>query len=106
MHWLTLISFFFGAACLTNAIPHLVSGLTGRRFPTLFSKPVGIGPSSPTVNFIWGWANLVFAYFLICRVGSFDVYNAADMVSAGAGSLVIGQSLARHFGKLASVSVT
>ena len=105
MHVLTSISFFLGGACLTNAIPHLVSGLTGRRFPTLFSKPVGVGPSSPVVNFMWGWANLVFAYLLVCRVGSFDVHDAGDMISAGAGSIIIGQSLARHFGKLATSAI-
>jgi hypothetical protein len=55
---------------------------------------------------MWGWANLVFAYLLVCRVGSFDVHDAGDMIGAGAGSLVIGLSLARHFGKLANVSAS
>jgi hypothetical protein len=77
-----------------------VAGLTGRTFPTVFSKPVGVGPSSPTVNFFWGWANLVFAYLLLCQVGNFGVHNLGDMISAGAGSLLTGQGLAGHFGKV------
>ena len=36
MEWLHYISYFFGGAFLSNAIPHFVSGVMGRPF----SKPV------------------------------------------------------------------
>lgn len=100
MNWLWLISYFFGGACLTNSIPHLVSGLTGRSFPSLFSKPVGIGLSSSTVNFLWGWSNVILGYFLIIWVGTFDLRSAPDVLSSSTGSFFIGVLLSRHFGKL------
>jgi hypothetical protein len=100
MNWLWFVSYFFGGACLTNSIPHLVSGVTGRAFPTLFSKPIGIGLSSSTVNFLWGWSNGVLGYLLIVRVGAFNLRSLPDVLSLSAGSLFIGMMLARHFGTL------
>jgi hypothetical protein len=100
MNKAVLVSYFFGGACLTNAIPHLVSGLTGRSFPSLFTKPVGVGLSSPTVNFLWGWSNLVFGCVLLMRVGEFKMRSNVDVPCALLGSLLIGLSLAQQFGKL------
>jgi len=50
MDWLHLISFFFGGAFLSNAIPHIASGSMGRAFQSPFAKPSGQGLSSSTVN--------------------------------------------------------
>jgi hypothetical protein len=41
MNWLHLISYFFGGAFLANAIPHVVSGMTGHPFQSPFAKPPG-----------------------------------------------------------------
>ncbi len=49
MHWQSLVSYFFGGACLTNAIPHLVSGLTGKVFSKSVLKACGCRLSSSTV---------------------------------------------------------
>ena len=100
MNKASLISYFFGGACLTNAIPHFVSGLTGRSFPSLFSRPIGVGLSSSTVNFLWGWVNLVVGYLLLFRVGEFELRSTLDVPCVFLGSLMIGLSLARQFGKL------
>ena len=100
MNSVALIAYFFGGACLTNAIPHLVSGLTGRSFPSIFSRPAGVGLSSSVVNFFWGWANIIFAYLLVFRVGAFDLRTTSHVVSAGIGSVIIGFMLAHQFGKL------
>ena len=100
MNAMVLISYCFGGACFTNAIPHLASGLTGRSFPSLFSRPIGVGLSSPTVNFLWGWVNLILGYLLIFRVGEFSLRSNAGVLSAAVGSLLIGLSLAHQFGKL------
>jgi len=59
-------------AVLTNAIPHLVSGVMGRPFQSPFAKPPGEGLSSSTVNVLWGFFNLAIGYLLVCRVGDFD----------------------------------
>ena len=69
MGWMHELAYFGGGVFLANAIPHVVSGLMGRPFQSPFAKPRGEGLSSATVNVVWGFANLVVAYLLICRVG-------------------------------------
>jgi hypothetical protein len=100
VHPLHLLAYFFGGATLMNAIPHLVSGLMGRRFPSPFAKPSGKGQSSALVNVIWGFANLVIAYLLLSRVGQFDLRDAAQAGALAFGMLLIGLFTASHFGSL------
>jgi hypothetical protein len=99
MNWLHLISYFLGGAFLANAIPHVVSGMTGHPFQSPFAKPPGQGLSSSTINVVWGVINLAVAYVLICRVGDFTVGSTADAASVGLGFLLLGLLLARHFGR-------
>jgi hypothetical protein len=100
MNWLHLVSYFFGGAFLTNAVPHFVSGLLGRPFQSPFAKPPGEGLSSATVNVLWGFFNIVVGYLLVCRVGDFALDNTGDVVAFGLGMLAIGLFAARHFGAL------
>jgi hypothetical protein len=100
MPWSTLIAYFFGGAFLTNALPHLASGTMGRPFPTPFAKPRGRGMSSTVVNVCWAFANLVFAYLLLCRVGDFQWHDTADVVALGLGGFAIALHLAYHFGQV------
>ena len=100
MPWLHLLSYLLGGAVLANAVPHLVSGMLGRAFQTPFASPPGKGLSSSIVNLIWGFANLVVGYALVCRVGSFDLRNTAHVTTLGLGMLGLGLMLARHFGRL------
>lgn len=99
MEWIHCISYVFGGAFVTNALPHFVSGLMGRPLQSPFAKPPGKGLSSSTVNVLWGFSNLAFGYLLICRVGNFDLRSADDIVALGAGSLAMGVVLARTFGE-------
>lgn len=99
MNWLYLVSYFFGGAFLSNAIPHFASGSMGRAFQSPFAKPRGEGLSSSTVNVLWGVLNLAVAYVLICRVGDFDLRSTADMMTLALGFLVMGLFAARHFGR-------
>ena len=99
MQWLYLVSYFFGGAFLSNAIPHFVSGSTGHPFQSPFAKPPGEGLSSSTVNVLWGVLNLAITYVLICRVGDFDLRSTIDAVALGLGFLVMGLFGARHFGR-------
>jgi len=39
MRWYTYVAYFFGGAFLVNAIPHFVSGVLGRAFPSPFASP-------------------------------------------------------------------
>ena len=41
--WLHYLAYFGGGAFLTNAVPHLVSGVMGRPFQSPFAKPPGEG---------------------------------------------------------------
>jgi hypothetical protein len=99
MHWYHYLSYFFGGAFLANAIPHFVNGVSGRPFQSPFSKPPGQGLSSSMVNVAWGFFNLVVAYLLILRVGSFSVHNLGQMAAAGAGALLMSLQLAWAFGR-------
>jgi hypothetical protein len=95
-----LFSYFGGGALLMNAIPHMVSGALGRRFPSPFAKPPGKGLSSAMVNMVWGFGNLVVAYLLLCRVGEFNLRDSADAAALGLGLFVLGLLHAFHFGSL------
>jgi len=99
MHWINYVAYFFGGAFLTNAIPHFVSGVMGRPFQSPFAKPPGQGLSSSTVNALWGFLNLVVAYFLIGRVGNFDLRATDDAVAAGLGVLILSVMTGRMFGR-------
>lgn len=99
MIWYHYVSFFFGAVFLTNAVPHLVSGVTGRPFQSPFAKPPGRGLSSATVNAVWGCANLAIGYVLLFKVGAFDIHDVAMAGVVGAGVLARSMLAARHFGQ-------
>ena len=99
MDWLHLVSYFFGGAFLSNAIPHVASGSMGRPFQSPFATPRGEGLSSSTVNVLWGVFNLAVAYVLICRVGGFDLHSTVDVATLGLGFLLMGLFAARHFGR-------
>jgi hypothetical protein len=94
-----IVAYFFGGAFLCNAIPHFVSGVMGKPFQSPFAKPPGEGFSSSTVNVLWGFLNLVFAYLLLCRVGDFDMRAWVDIVPAALGMLLLGVLMAGRFGR-------
>jgi hypothetical protein len=100
MEWTHAASYFFAGAFLTNAIPHLVSGLMGRRFQSPFAMPPGKGLSSSTVNVLWGFFNVAAGYVLIAGVGTFDPRSAPHVAAVGLGSLLIGLFSARTFGRV------
>jgi hypothetical protein len=99
MPWYHYVSYFFGGAFLANALPHLINGISGSPFQSPFAKPPGEGLSSSSVNVLWGFFNLAIAYLLLCRVGSFSLLNTAQVVTAGAGILVMSLMLAKAFGR-------
>lgn len=100
MRWYLYVAYFFGGAFLVNAVPHFASGVSGRSFPTPFASPPGKGQSSPMVNVVWGTANAVAGYFLVCHVGEFHIRSIPDVLVSGAGELLMALMLARTFGRL------
>jgi len=99
MEWLHYISYFFGGALISNAIPHFVCGTMGQPFQSPFAKPPGQGLSSSTVNVLWGFFNGVLGYVLICHVGDFNLRSFTHTAPLGVGFLLMGLMSARHFGK-------
>jgi hypothetical protein len=98
--WYHLIAYFFGGAFLTNAVPHLVSGISGSPLQTPFASPPGVGLSSSTVNVLWGMFNMIVGYVLVARVGRFDLRQTKQVVVLGLGILVMALLLAHQLGKL------
>src|SRR5476649_346155 len=68
MEWYNYLACFFAGAFLANFVPHFIKGVCGDKFPTPFSKPPGVGLSSPVTNVLWGLFNLVIG-FLLFRAG-------------------------------------
>ena len=88
---------FFAGAFFINALPHVVSGVRGQRFPTPFAKPPGRGLSPPLINVLWGSANLAIGYILLPWAGQLNTHPHQSMIFLGAGILVMGVVLARIF---------
>jgi hypothetical protein len=99
MNWIWLVSYFFGGVFAANAVPHYVSGVTGRAFQSPFAKPSGKGLSSATVNVLWGSFNAAIAYLLVVQVGAFDLRATSHILAFAVGALLISVFTARHFGQ-------
>lgn len=100
MEWLPLVSYFFGAVFIANAVPHFVAGTMGHAFQSPFAKPPGVGRSSSTVNALWGCFNLAVAYALLFKVGHFDVRALPHALALFVGGAVKATLGAHRFGKL------
>jgi hypothetical protein len=104
MPWRDVAAFFFGGALLANFVPHFVSGVSGRTFPSPFARPPFRGLSSPAVNVLWGLFNLAVAYVLLVVVGSFDPRRVGHVAIALAGFSLASVGLARKLGRLRGAS--
>jgi hypothetical protein len=90
---------FFAGLFLCNCIPHLVSGLQGMPFPSPFAKPMGIGNSSPLVNFLWGMSNVLITTYLLVKY-PVNVGLDSSFIVLIVGAVAIGSYLAVHFGNV------
>ncbi len=99
MSWFHLLGYVVAGSFFANFVPHFVSGVLGRRFPTPFASPPFRGLSSSRVNVLYGLCNLAVAYALLSRVGDFEPRSALHAGAFGLGlaamSLLITRSLAR-----------
>lgn len=100
MPWQLGVAYFFGGVFLANAIPHLVSGVSGRPLPSPFASPPFKGLSSPAVNVAWGLFNLAVASLLVLRVGEFDIRSWLHVALCFAGFAAMAFQCARSFGRL------
>jgi hypothetical protein len=100
VRWYHYIAYVFGGAFLANAVPHFVNGVSGNAFQSPFASPPGEGLSSSLVNVLWGLFNIIVAYLLIYRVGSFNLRKTAHAITLGTGVLLMSLMLAHTFGRL------
>ncbi len=98
--WYHHIAYFFGGAFLINGVPHLVAGVSGSPFRSPFATPPGERLSSSTVNVLWAMFNLVVAYLLLCRAGSFGPRRTKHVIPFGLGVFAMAIGLSRTFGRL------
>ncbi|MFO0662984.1 MAG: hypothetical protein U0174_03480 [Polyangiaceae bacterium] len=99
MPWSCFPAYLFAGVFFANFVPHFVSGVLGRTFPTPFASPPFRGQSSSRVNVVYAVGNLAIVYLLLLRVGDFDPRNSFHAGAFGLGltawSLMIARSLAR-----------
>ena len=74
-------------------------GLQGRPFPSPFASPSGIGQSSPVVNFLWGFLNLLAGILLFARQ-PLTANFYPNLTALFMGILLLGLFNATHFGKV------
>jgi hypothetical protein len=100
MIWYVYVAWFFAGAFLTNAIPHVVKGVCGERFPTPFASPRGVGESSAVINVLWGFCNIAIGgallYVFLPQLPPPWPLCAVALI----GGFIIALYLARHFGRV------
>ncbi len=100
MAWYIYLAYFGAGLFLTNSIPHFVRGVCGLKFQSPFANPPGKGESSPMVNVLWGFTNLVVGYSLMNGIGAYRGGMSIDALLVGAGMLLMAIFCAFHFGKV------
>ena len=96
MKWYHFLACLVAGLLLTNAVPHFVHGISGDGFPTPFANPPGKGLSSPTVNVLWGLAN-VFVGYVLFRAGKVSQANRWSLLAFFAGVICISIMLSIAF---------
>jgi len=91
------LALLFAGALLCNCVPHLAAGLQGLPFPTPFATPHGVGDSTPLVNVLWGFLNLLAGAVLLARHPTPAGANLGSLALV-AGAVGIGVFAALHFG--------
>jgi hypothetical protein len=98
MSWYSYIACLLAGAFLANALPHFIKGITGEPFPTPFAKPPGKGLSSPLVNVLWGFLNLMIGLIFV-HVSHLNHHHHPAIIFFLAGILLMSLQLASWFGK-------
>lgn len=89
-----LIGAFVAGALLLNAIPHLVAGVSGRRFESPFGRP-----SAAEVNVAWAAANTVAGALILywSQPAGARLPEDGSLLALGGGALLTALMLARWF---------
>jgi len=100
VEWQTYFCCFFAGVFLVNSVPHFTNGVSGRRFPTIFSSLLGKKQYSPTINVLYGTFNLVIGCVLVGRVREFHLHRTSRSLALGAGGLLMGIMLGGLFERI------
>lgn len=106
MPWSHLVAYFFAGAFSANFVPHFVSGVLGRTFPTPFASPPFRGSSSPRVNALYGLGNLAVAYVLLSRIGDFEPRSMLHAGTFALGLVAMSLLITRSLSRLQKVGLT
>ena len=100
MPWYFYLLEFLAGAFLANGVPHFVQGISGNKFQSPFAKPPRMGESSPLINVLWGFANLVAGTLLLHFFTPQG--NAATMgwAAVGLSALLLSIQMAVYFGRV------
>lgn len=79
-----------------NAFPHLVQGICGRRFPTPFARPPGVGLSAAWVNVVWADINIAVGFAFLAG-GRFSFHERGPLLATFGGLIAIGLILSFGF---------
>jgi hypothetical protein len=100
MVWYYYLARFIAGMFLANSVPHLVNGISGRRFQSPFASPPGVGESAPLVNAVWGLVNAFIGLVLLFAVGRYQVGMNVETLLVGLGFALTALALAWHFGRV------
>lgn len=102
MPWYFYLLQFVSGLFLANGVPHFVQGISGHRFQSPFATPPGVGESSPLINALWGYANLLagVTLFWLFQPRGDDAF--LGWILAGLGILLMTVMLSTHFGRVRS----
>lgn len=89
------VGWFFTGVFLINAVPHLVHGVSGDRFPSPFARPHGKKLSSPVLNVAWAFCNVGAGAAVLYAVRG--TFNELNVCVAIAGAFGMALFLAHYF---------
>jgi len=102
MPWYDYPLQFLSGLLLANGLPHFVQGISGAPFQSPFATPPSVGESSAIVNVLWGFANFAVGFALLRSFQPEGADAFLGWLFVGAGVLIAGVYLARHFGAVRS----
>ena len=98
--WYAYLAYFVAGLFLANGVPHLVNGISGRKFQSPFASPPAVGESSAIVNVIWGMINFIIGFVLVMGVGDFKCGFTLDVLMITLGAFIAALGLAWHFARV------
>ncbi len=100
MPWYIYPLQILAGALIANGVPHFTQGVSGQPFPTPFARPPGVGDSSPMINTLWGFANIVIGSALLRAIYPKGADTDIEWALVWLGGLAMSLFLARHFGNV------